>query len=293
MLNGWLLYHETDAERNRTYIDWFIQEAEGLGIGLEFVGKRELTAGVRGGRLHLDRRGAAAKLPDFCVMRDRDELFTLQLEALGVRVFNDSAVSRIANDKARTCQYLAQHGIPMPDTLFLNSADYCEEAYRELAYPRVLKAAGGRSGSEVYLVDSPEALTERLRTYPPGSRFILQELVTPGRDVRAFLVGRKVAGAVLRESDTDFRANHSLGGRSSFYRLTEEEAELVGRIAGLFDFGMAGVDLIYGTDGRPLLNEIEDVAGSRTLSLHSDINIVRLYLEHICGEMEQESCGEG
>jgi gamma-F420-2:alpha-L-glutamate ligase len=286
MLSGWLLYHETDAERNRTYIDWFREEAAALGINLDFVLKQELTAGVRSRRLHIDRSGEAARLPDFCVMRDRDELFTLQLEALGVRVFNDSAVSRIAGDKARTCQHLARYGIPMPDTRFLNSADYREAAYRGLVYPQVLKAAAGRGGSEVYRIDSPEELTERLGTYPPGSRFILQQMVTPGRDVRAFIVGKRVVGAVLRESDRDFRANHSLGGRSSLYQLSAREAELVGRIVELFDFGMAGVDLIYGRDGEPLLNEIEDVAGSRTLSLHSHLNLVRLYLEHIRGELK-------
>jgi len=288
MLNGWLLYNEADAERNRAYIDWFLQEADGLGIRLEFVRKEELSAGVRGGALYIGRRGEQAKLPNFCVMRNRDELLSLQLEALGVRVFNSSRVSRIANDKARTCQYLARHGIPIPDTLFLASTDYREEQYRSLPYPYVLKAAGGRGGSEVYRIDSPRELTERLRAYPEGSSFILQEMVTPGKDVRVFVVGTRIVGAVLRESARDFRANHSLGGQSSLHGLSAEEEGLARRIIRLFDFGMAGIDLIYGRDGRVLLNEIEDVVGSRTLSLHSDINIVRRYLEHIRETMETE-----
>ncbi|WP_058303158.1 ATP-grasp domain-containing protein [Gorillibacterium timonense] len=281
MLNGWLLYNETDAERNRSYIDWFLEEARGLDMGLELVSKEELEIGVQAGSLYVGLRGDHAKLPDYCIMRNRDELLSAQLEALGVPVFNSSAVSRLANDKARTCQYLAQHGIPMPDTLFLNKTDYREQRYEGLAYPRILKAAGGRGGSEVYRVSSAQEITERLRGYPEGSAFVLQEMVTPGRDVRVFVVGKRIVGAVLRESDRDFRANHSLGGRSSLYTLTASEEELARRIIERFDFGMAGIDFIYGSDGTVLLNEIEDVVGSRTLSLHSNINIVRLYLEHI------------
>ncbi|MEO3947768.1 ATP-grasp domain-containing protein [Gorillibacterium sp. CAU 1737] len=281
MRTGWLIYNEADASRNRSYIDWFLAEAQELAMGLELVYKEELGIGVTESRLSLYRRGQRVNVPDYIVMRHRDERLTAHLEAMGAPVFNGSFVSRTANDKARTSLYLAQHGIPMPDTRFLSKEDFREANVAGLPFPQVLKTVGGHGGSEVYRVQTPSEVTERLAASPPGSSFVLQEMVTPGKDVRVFVIGRTIVGAVLRESSSDFRANHSLGGDSSLHLLSAEEEALALRIVELFDFGLAGIDFIYGRDGKVLLNEIEDVVGSRTLSLHSDINLVRLYLNHI------------
>jgi glutathione synthase/RimK-type ligase-like ATP-grasp enzyme len=95
-------------------------------------------------------------------------------------------------------------------------------------------------------------------------------------------VGKEIVGAVLRLSkDGKFKANFSLGGTAEPYTLNAEEREMVMRIADHFDFGMAGIDFIFDEKGGFLFNEIEDVAGSRTLSMTSGTDIVRLYLDHI------------
>jgi len=286
MLQGWLVYNEADARRNTVYINRFLSEAAALSITLQLVGREELAFGVERGRLILRMRGEKAVLPDFCVMRNMDELLSGQLEALGIQVFNNARISAIANDKARTYQYLAAHGIPMPDTLFVRAGDYRVDHTAHLPFPAVLKSVRGRGGAEVYRLESPEELAETLSRADPNAYYVVQELVQPGRDVRVFIVGGQIVGAVLRESDSDFRANHSLGGRSSLHTLTPEELALTKRVTALFEIGMAGIDLIYREDGTALFNEMEDVVGSRTLSMNSDINIVRLYLEFIAQTFE-------
>lgn len=281
MLQGWLVYNEADAQRNTAYIDWFLQEAAAMSIALQLVRREELVYGVERGKLFLRLKGEETALPDFCVMRNMDELLSAQLELLGVQVFNNAQVAAIANDKARAYQYLAAHSIAMPDTQFVRAGDFREEHMEQMPFPVVLKSVRGRGGSEVYRLESPQELAGMLRRADPNAYFVVQELVQPGRDVRVFVVGGKIVGAILRESDSDFRANHSLGGRSSLYTLTPEELALTKQVMVLFEIGMAGIDLIYRVDGTVLFNEMEDVVGSRTLSLNSDINIVRLYLEHI------------
>lgn len=288
MLQGWLVYNEADAQRNAAYIDWFLEEANALSVALQLVRREELVYGVERGKLILRIRGEETVLPDFCVMRNMDELLSAQLELLGVQVFNNARVAAIANDKARAYQYLAAHGIAMPDTLFVRAGDFRAEHAGHMPFPVVFKSVRGRGGAEVFRLESPQELAERLHRADPNAYFVVQELVQPGRDVRVFVVGGRIVGAILRESDSDFRANHSLGGRSSLYTLTAEELALTERVMELFEIGMAGIDLIYRTDGTILFNEMEDVVGSRTLSLNSDINIVRLYLEHIMA-----SCSPG
>ncbi|MBC8080918.1 MAG: RimK family alpha-L-glutamate ligase [Gorillibacterium sp.] len=283
MLKGWLIYNQPDAKRNEAFIDWFLSEAVAAGVELEFVLKEDLMFGVKHNLLYIEKSSQPCALPDFCVMRNMDDLLSAHLEALGVKVYNDSNVSSIANDKARAYQYLAKHNIPMPDTIFVHAHDYNEKNFTKMAFPLVLKAVNGRGGTEVFCIQSLEELTAAIHSpveRGPAS-YVVQELVQPGKDLRVFIVGQQIVAAILRESDRDFRANFSLGGRSSLYSLNEEETALVRRIMGLFELGMVGIDFVFGHDGSLLFNEIEDVVGSRTLSLNSDFNIVKMYIEHI------------
>ncbi|WP_274362810.1 ATP-grasp domain-containing protein [Paenibacillus thermotolerans] len=278
--DGWLIYNREDAEKNRSYISWMLEEAESLNADLRLLLKEQLSFGVRSGKLFVAYLGKPVDVPKFAIVRNIDELFTEQLESMGVKVYNNSFVSKIANNKAATYQYLAQHRIPVPDTLFIRKKEFNPAALGDFAFPMILKDVAGRGGSQVYKVDGPEELTQLIDRLQEGA-FVLQQMMKPGKDVRVFVVGTKIIAAIVRESKQDFRANYSLGGSSSVYRLSNEETELVNRIIGLFSFGMAGIDFMFDDNDRLVFNEIEDVVGSRTLSLNTDINIVREYLQFI------------
>ncbi|MDY0396883.1 hypothetical protein RWE15_24520 [Virgibacillus halophilus] len=105
--------------------------------------------------------------------------------------------------------------------------------------------------------------------------------VQPGRDIRVFVVGKKIIGAVLRKSDNDFRANFTLGGTAEWYELSQSEKETIQTIINHFDFGMVGIDFLIDHTGRLLFNEMEDVVGSRTLSEVSEVNILKEYIKLI------------
>ncbi|MUV39424.1 Coenzyme gamma-F420-2:alpha-L-glutamate ligase [Lentibacillus sp. JNUCC-1] len=115
-----------------------------------------------------------------------------------------------------------------------------------------------------------------------GNDLIIQDAnVKLGRDVRVFVVGSEVVGAVLRQSDIDFRANFTLGGSANTYQLSKKDLEMIDKIMHAFDFGMVGIDFLIGLEGQLLFNEIEDIVGSRTLSATTDINILQKYITHI------------
>ncbi|WP_281889485.1 RimK family alpha-L-glutamate ligase [Paenibacillus sp. YYML68] len=288
MLTGWLVYNEADAARNRDYIRWMLDEAEQLGLRLQLKLKERLVFGAHSGGLFIREHGVEAKLPTFVIMRNIDSLFSRQCELLGVKVFNSSAVSELANHKARTYQWLAQHGIPMPQTYFIHQHEYEAASFQSLTFPMVLKAVDGRGGTEVHRVDSLSELTDYVESGERGRSYVLQRMAQPGRDVRVFVIGRRIVGAVLRSSQHDFRANHSLGGDSSLYELDEEQRCLVDRITRLIELGMAGIDFMFDEHGQFVFNELEDVVGSRTLSLHSEVNIVRLYLSWIIEQLHAD-----
>jgi RimK family alpha-L-glutamate ligase len=278
-LKGWLLYTKEDYERNFVFAQRFLNRPE---IYVELIFRDDILYGVRDSTLCLlDREGKDLQIPDFVINRTMDSLLSRQLESLGVRVFNSGRISEICNDKARTYLEVSKLGLPMADTLFTDKKTLvCGEI--PFSFPLVIKTVNGRGGKEVFLADTRDEML-KIAGSIPKDRFVLQKLSgSPGRDVRVFVVGKEIVGAVLRLSKGgNFKANFSLGGTAEPYTLNEKEREMVMRIADHFDFGMAGIDFIFDEKSGFLFNEIEDVAGSRTLSMTSGTDIVRLYLDHI------------
>jgi glutathione synthase/RimK-type ligase-like ATP-grasp enzyme len=108
----------------------------------------------------------------------------------------------------------------------------------------------------------------------------------PGRDVRVYVIGKKIIAAMLRVSETDFRSNFCLGGKAEIYNLNEDEKKLINKIISLFDFDFVGIDFVF-NDGKIIFNEIEDVVGSRMLYTHTDIDIAQLFVEYILNNIKQ------
>ncbi len=281
MINGWLIYNREDEEKNKSFINWFLQEASDLNINLEFKLKENFIWGIKESKHFIKYNSKEINPPDFAIVRNIDPLFTKQFEYLGdIKTFNSSFVAEICNNKAKTHQYLAQYKIPMLDTIFLNTKDFNKDIIDD-KFPKIVKAVSGRGGSQVYKVTSVNDLYELICTLP-NEDIIIQEIgEVPGKDLRVFVIGDRIIGAVLRESKVDFRANYSLGGTSRLYKLSQDEIKAINKVLDLFDFGMVGIDFLFNKKGELILNEIEDVVGSRTLSQNSDINIVREYLEFI------------
>ncbi len=286
MIRGWLIYNREDRKRNNRFIDWFLEEAENLGIDLSLRLKEDFVYGIKNSQHFIEYKGEKIALPKFAIVRNVDTLFTKQLEYLGIKTFNTSLISQVCNDKAKTHQYLALYNIPMVDTIFINTKDFKMD-YLDDDYPKVVKVVNGRGGKEVYGVYSKKELENKINSLEANNIIIQKMGEVPGKDLRVFVIGKTIIGAVLRSSNTDFRANFSLGGTAKLYNLSESQKKLIYKIIDLFDFGMVGIDFIFDKEGNLILNEIEDVVGSRTLCENSDINIVRLYLEHIKNKLEK------
>ncbi|MGM1034699.1 MAG: ATP-grasp domain-containing protein [Bacillota bacterium] len=269
---GWLIYNREDALKNKGYIDWMLDEASKLDLDLQFHFREDLRIGHRFNKLYVEHEMQPISLPDFAIVRTIDPFFTKQLEQLGIACFNSSFVSEIANDKAKTHQYLSSLGIPMADTVYCNGRPSADD----MELPFIAKETSGRGGKQVFLIEHADDLAQL-----NDGNWIVQKPGLFGRDIRVFVVGNKVKAAVLRESASSFKANYTLGGSASLYELTASEFALVERVMRSFDFGLVGIDFIFAEDGSLMLNEIEDVVGSRTLSALSDMNIVWEYLTFI------------
>ena len=112
------------------------------------------------------------------------------------------------------------------------------------------------------------------------NELIVQKLVDKGKDKRTYIVNNQIIVSMLRTSNVDFRSNFSLGGKAEMSNLTKEEKVLIDKVLKTFNFDFAGIDIIY-KNGKPYINEIEDVVGSRMVYKYTDIDIVKKYLDYI------------
>ena len=181
---GWLIYNREDAEKNKAYIEWMLEEAEKLGMELQFYYREDLQIGHRQNQLFVDVLNTPSEPPAYAIIRTIDPFFTKQLEMLGTICYNSSFVAEIANNKAKTHQYISSLGIPMSDTI------YCRgHVHEDILFPFIAKEVHGRGGKSVYLVENKEQLT----SLPKEGEWLIQKPAVFGKDVRVFVVGKKLS----------------------------------------------------------------------------------------------------
>jgi gamma-F420-2:alpha-L-glutamate ligase len=279
-MRAWLIYDRFEAKRNKDYVGFYFKECGKRNIELHLLIYEEISMGMEGGRCVLFYRRSRMEAPDFAICRVREPLLSRHLEMMGIPVFNNYQVSSICNDKRMTYQYVSSAGVRMMDAIF------CDTGYRgEIAFPAVVKPSGGKGGKHVYLVRDMEEYLGAVNTMPKSPIVIQRVADNPGKDLRVYVIGRRILASMLRISDSDFRSNFCLGGRAEEYRLSIEETAVVNRIIDLFNFGFVGIDFVFDSGGM-VFNEIEDVVGSRMLYSKTSINVVSEYLDFILSRIE-------
>lgn len=280
-LHGWMVYTAGDGSKNPHYLRLYENACKkrGMSVAQCLYHPKMLGDKAAEGRL---RELLLAQAPVFVINRTRDYRLAKWLEAAGICVYNHSLVARLGNDKALAYHYMQRRGIPVMPVLY--GTDKPPQWY-----PAVVKSCGGHGGTEVFLIRS-QAMWEEWKAQhgeagSGGRRYLVQQAASElGRDVRVYLVGNKIAAAVLRTSETDFRSNYCLGGSVELYPLSDRERELVRRAVDGLSIGMAGIDFIF-DHGQMVFNEIEDMAGARGLYSLTDYDIVDEYIGFIQEEL--------
>lgn len=273
-MTGWLVYERGNTERNAFFIERWMQAASRKGIKLVTVLLDEVLYGVQDDMLFLKLLLQDTR-PDFVVMRAQEPLLSLHLERMGIPCHNDARVAAICNDKRATHQLFAGR-LPMMDTAFV-SLDRPAQPY---PWPAVVKAAHGCGGRQVILAQDEEQYMAALRAFAPDEAVVQPVCDEPGKDLRVYVLGNQVVGAMLRHQEGDFRSNVGLGGGSHPVEMTDDIKFYVDLVLKEFSFGLAGIDFIF-RQGKAVFNEIEDAVGTRMLYMHTDRDIASEYLDHI------------
>ena len=268
MKTGWLLYDRQDYVGNRTFASHMQACAAPYALRLSVV-------------LTEDMDGSLRNLPDFVVSRQRNPRLSQHLEALGVPVFNPSRVCEICNDKYKTHLFLK--GIPRMQTYYIaNGKNIAPDIP---SFPLVVKPTASHGGDRVVMVSNKAELETALAAIHPQPAIVQEMASDAGRDLRVYVLFGKIVAAVMRNAPKGIVSNYKKGGSVALHALSAQERELAEKAIKRFadadaPLAFAGIDLIY-HQGMPVVNEVEDVVGSRMLYKVSDIDIISLYIRGI------------
>lgn len=288
-LRGWIIYNGSLITPKYTeQNDRFVAAAQRNNIILEPHTNDTLGAAVIHGKLTLL---FSMELPDFVLFYDKDVRLARQLELMGLKLFNSAETIALCDDKILTHQVLANHHIPMPKTIFspllfpvcpVDDHSFIDKIEKTLSYPVVVKEAFGSFGAQVYLAQNREELLS-LRRKLVHVPHLYQEYIpsSHGRDVRLQVVGDQVVAAMMRTSETDFRANISAGGKMVPFIPSKAFSDLAVRAAKRIGAHFAGVDMLFGPSDEPILCEINSNAHIKNIMDCTGVDVADCMMRYI------------
>jgi ribosomal protein S6--L-glutamate ligase len=188
-----------------------------------------------------------------------------QLEMMKCFSINSSVAITRSRDKLRSLQIFSRHDIGIPKTVFANHPKDIDNLLRQVGGPPVvIKLLEGTQGIGVVLAETQKAAKSVIEAfYGLDASFLIQEFIeeAKGADIRCFVVGGRVVGAMRRQGlEGEFRSNLHRGGRAEVIKITREERRAALLAAKAMGLNVAGVDLLQSKRG-PLILEVNSSPG--------------------------------
>jgi ribosomal protein S6--L-glutamate ligase len=208
-----------------------------------------------------------------------------RLSALGVKVLNPPRAVEAAVDKYLALAMLDASGLPVPPTWVGESAAEALEAFDALGGDIVVKPLFGSEGRGLLRVTDRELARRSFQTLERlGAVLYLQRAIRhPGHDLRAFVLGDTVIGAIRRHApERDWRTNVAVGGRAECCVLDPEARRMALQAARAVGAELAGVDLLVDRDlDRLVVIEVNAVPGWRALAGATGIDVAAAILTYL------------
>jgi RimK family alpha-L-glutamate ligase len=196
-----------------------------------------------------------------------------RLEDRGVRVMNSPRAIERTVDKFWTSALLEQCGVPTPETIVCDNAEEATAAFRILG-DVIVKPLFGSMGLGMVRVCDEEMAFRVFRTIEQirGVYYLQRTIEHDGADIRAFVVGGRVLGAIERRA-SGWRTNLARGGTAQSVSLPENLSALAVRAAAAVGADYAGVDLLAGRDGTVYVLEVNGIPGWKGLQETTGLDV--------------------
>ena len=277
-----------------------LNAAADMGYGTEWLRAENLSVEIRDGKPRLD--------PDVDVVVNRLLLSKEEqpAELLGLAgtvdrlrpMLNRPEPTLNALHKFITGAALADAGLPVPDALLALSRERMERGRDRYGEEFVYKTAIGTHGGGTWKLGQEDALNPKVGNRQAFLQAYLDRDDERHQDLRVYVVGDEVVGAMRRYApEDDWRTNVALGGavEDAGDALTDDVVDIATRATDVVGLDYAGVDLVEGADGWFVL-EVNPTAGFKGLFQATGRSpapeIARLALERIGESVPDERVRE-
>lgn len=205
------------------------------------------------------------------------------IEERGIPVMNTPRAIERSVDKFYTTALLHDAGLPSPDTVVCETVADAMPAIREFG-DAVIKPMFGSMGHGMARVSDPDTGFRVARSLEQiRSVFYVQRAVDHGgRDIRAFVVGNRVLGAIERTAvDGDWRTNVARGACARPFELPAAWEQMALRAAAVVGADYAGVDLLPDRDGNVFVLEVNGIPGWQGLQRATGLDVAGAVAEEL------------
>jgi RimK family alpha-L-glutamate ligase len=207
------------------------------------------------------------------------------IEHRGIPVVNSARAIERSVDKFYTTALLQEARLPVPETVVCDRADAAMEAIRRMLASGgevIVKPIFGSMGHGLVRIADAELAWRVIRPLEQmRSVFYVQRAIdSGGRDVRLFVVGGRVVGAIERTAPAgDWRTNVARGGIARAIEPSSEWKNYALTAARAVDADYAGVDLLQSRDGEVFVLEVNGIPGWKGLQRATGIDVASSLVE--------------
>ena len=209
------------------------------------------------------------------------------LEFSGVRIFNSAYSHRRAKDKLATLVWLAHHGIPIPTTTVTERLAVGVAATKRYG-DIVSKPLRGSQGQGIFRLQDPDLAFRIFKILQTANQtiFVQKFIETPGRDIRVFVVGTRVIGAMYRYAKVgQWKTNVSRGGKPQPCEVIPKLEALALKTTKAMAMDFAGVDILEDGD-QFVVSEVNSAPNWSGLQKATGIDAAEEIVDYILGELK-------
>ncbi|MBC3784980.1 30S ribosomal protein S6--L-glutamate ligase [Spirosoma utsteinense] len=210
-----------------------------------------------------------------------------QFEMMNVFTTAKSQAIMRSRNKLRSLQVLSKAGVGLPKTAFANhpkNGSVTQLIELVGGPPVVIKLLEGTQGIGVVLAETTKAAKSTIEAFYGLKKHVLvQEFVAEakGSDIRAFVIGGRVVGAIRRQGlEGEFRSNLHRGGNAVAVTLGEDEERVAIEAARALGLKVAGVDMLP-SDRGPLVLEVNSSPGLEGIETATGIDVASEIIAYI------------
>ena len=173
----------------------------------------------------------------------------------------------------------------MPVTAFANDSTRSDDVIELVGgAPVVIKLLEGTQGIGVVLGETHNSARSVIDAFHGADVAVLvQEFIkeAEGRDIRAFVVGRRIVATMERAgAKGDFRSNLHRGGTAEAVELTAQEKATALKAAHAMGLNVAGVDMLRSKRG-PVVLEVNSSPGLEGIEKSTGVNVGKVIIEFL------------